>query len=50
MTYRPLDETVRDTLAWFKTEPAEHQAKLRAGLSADREAEVLKDWHAQSAK
>lgn len=50
LKYRPLDDTVRDTLAWFKTEPAEHQAKLRAGISAEREAEVLKDWHARPAK
>ena len=50
LKYRPLDETVRDTLAWFKTEPAEHQAKLKSGITAEREAEVLKDWHARPAK
>jgi 2'-hydroxyisoflavone reductase len=47
--YRPLDDTVRDTLAWFRTEPAEHQAKLKSGLSAEREAEALKAWHARKA-
>jgi 2'-hydroxyisoflavone reductase len=50
LKYRPLDDTVRDTLAWFKTEPAEHQAKLKSGITAEREAEVLKDWHARPAK
>ena len=50
LKYRPLADTVGDTLAWFKTEPAEHQAKLKAGISAEREAEVLKDWHSRSAK
>ncbi|MCE9669026.1 SDR family oxidoreductase [Myxococcus stipitatus] len=41
ITFRPTADTVRDTVAWFKTEPAEHQAKLRAGLSPEREKEVL---------
>ena len=47
LKYRPLSETCADTLAWFKTEPAEHQAKLKAGLSPEREAEALKALHAQ---
>jgi nucleoside-diphosphate-sugar epimerase len=50
LKYRSLDDTVRDTLAWFKTEPPEHQAKLKSGITAEREAEVLKDWRARSAK
>jgi 2'-hydroxyisoflavone reductase len=41
LTYRPLDVTARDTLAWFKTLPADRQAKLGAGLTADREAALL---------
>ncbi len=45
LTFRPLAETARDTLAWFKSQPAERQAKLRAGLTAEREAEVLAAWH-----
>ena len=49
LTYRPLDETVKDTLAWMATWPAERKAKLRAGLSPEREAEVLKAWHAKEA-
>jgi len=46
LTYTPLADTVNDTLTWFKTEPAEHQAKLKAGLTAEREAAALKAWHA----
>jgi 2'-hydroxyisoflavone reductase len=43
---RPLEVTVRDTLAWFQTLPAERQAKLKAGLDPAREADTLKAWHA----
>lgn len=39
LTFRPLDETVRDTLAWAQTRPASHE--WRAGLKAEREMELL---------
>jgi len=45
LTFRPLAETARDTLGWFKSQPADRQAKLKAGLSAERESEVLAAWH-----
>jgi 2'-hydroxyisoflavone reductase len=48
LTFRPLAETARDTLAWFKSLPRDRQAKLRAGLTPEREAEVLNAWHKQS--
>ncbi len=41
---RPVLETVRDTLAWFESLPRERQASLNAGLSAEREAELLTLW------
>src|SRR4029077_10424936 len=44
LTFRPLAETSRDTLAWFKSLPQERQAKLHAGLTREREAEVLDAW------
>jgi 2'-hydroxyisoflavone reductase len=44
LTFRPLDVTARDTLAWFKSLPAERQAHPKAGLSPEREAEVLAAW------
>jgi 2'-hydroxyisoflavone reductase len=44
---RPLEETVRDTLAWHETRPAERKAALRSGLTPEREAELLAAWHAR---
>jgi 2'-hydroxyisoflavone reductase len=44
LTFRPLAVTARDTLTWFKSQPAERQ-KLKAGITADREVEVLAEWH-----
>jgi 2'-hydroxyisoflavone reductase len=45
LTFRPLAETARDTLAWFRSLPKERQEKLKAGLSKERESEVLAAWH-----
>ncbi|KIL38771.1 epimerase [Gordoniibacillus kamchatkensis] len=44
LTFRPLAQTVRDTLAWHtgRTEPVQ----LKAGLAPQREAELLAAWHA----
>ena len=39
LSFRSLEETARDTLAWAQTRPAEHE--WRAGLKAEREAELL---------
>ncbi|NMO19699.1 SDR family oxidoreductase [Pyxidicoccus fallax] len=47
LTFRPTAETIRDTLAWFKTLPPERQAKMDAGITAEREKEVLAAWHAE---
>jgi 2'-hydroxyisoflavone reductase len=44
LTFRPLGHTARETLAWFKSLPAERQAKLKAGLTSEREEEVLAAW------
>jgi 2'-hydroxyisoflavone reductase len=41
LTYRPLPLTAADTLAWFHTLPTERQGKLRAGLTPEREADLL---------
>jgi 2'-hydroxyisoflavone reductase len=48
MAIRPLVVTVRDTLAWHVTRPADKREKLRAGLDAAREAEVLAAWRARN--
>jgi 2'-hydroxyisoflavone reductase len=46
LTFRPLSDTARATLDWFKKQSAERQAKLRAGIKPEREKEVLAAWHA----
>lgn len=46
LTYRPLEVTARDTLAWHKTRPEAQQQNLRSGIKPDREKEVLAAWHA----
>ena len=45
LTFRSLGDTARDTLAWFKAQKPERQAKMRAGLTPEREAEVLVALH-----
>ena len=47
LTFRPLAVTARDTLEYHFSRSPERQANLRAGISADREAEVLAAWHAR---
>lgn len=44
---RPLADTARDTLEWHRTRPPEQQERLRFGLTAEKEAEVLAAWHAR---
>lgn len=48
LTFRPLAETASDTITWFKTLPAERQSEMGAGLSAEREVEVLAAWQARA--
>jgi 2'-hydroxyisoflavone reductase len=47
LTFRSLDETTRDTLAWFKSLPQDRQSHPKAGLSPQREEEVLTAWKRQ---
>ncbi|QRN96416.1 SDR family oxidoreductase [Archangium violaceum] len=49
LKFRPVVDTARDTLAWFNGLPPERQAGLakRAGLTPEREREVLAAWHQQ---
>lgn len=46
MTFRPLRTTAAETLAWWNALPAERRSKLRAGISPERERQVLAAWHA----
>lgn len=45
LTFRPLAATARDTLDWYHLRDAERRPRLDAGLSAQREVEVLTAWH-----
>jgi 2'-hydroxyisoflavone reductase len=45
LTFRPLPVTAADTLAWFRTQPVARQAKLKSGLTPDREQALLTEWH-----
>lgn len=44
LTFRPLADTARDTLSWFRAQSAERQGTLRAGLTAERETAALLAW------
>jgi 2'-hydroxyisoflavone reductase len=43
LEFRPLRETIQDTLDWRKTKSDE----LKAGIDAEREKELLGKWHEQ---
>jgi 2'-hydroxyisoflavone reductase len=49
LTFRTLADTTLATLEFHRSRPAERQAQLRAGITAEREAEVLRAWHASRA-
>jgi len=44
LTYRAIGVTAKDTLDWFQAQPEARRLKLRAGLTAEREAQVLAAW------
>jgi 2'-hydroxyisoflavone reductase len=46
LTFRPLAETVRDTLAWHQTRPAAHE--WRAGMKPEKEAALLQAWQGRN--
>lgn len=45
LSFRPIEETIADTLHWAETLPADR--KLKAGLDPAKEAEILARWHAR---
>ena len=47
LTFRPLGDTARDTVQWWNSLPEERRAQPRAGLPAEKEAEVLAAWAAE---
>jgi len=46
--HRPERETARDLLTWWDTLPEERHAKLKAGITPEKEAEVIAAWKARS--
>lgn len=46
LTFRPLADTTQATLDYHFSRPRERQEALRAGATAQGEAEVLRAWHA----
>ena len=50
ITFRPLAVTTRDTLDYYHAQTPERQETLKAGLSAEREREVLAEWHNRKAR
>ncbi|PYK86769.1 MAG: epimerase [Verrucomicrobia bacterium] len=47
LTFRSLADTASEALAWFKSQPRGRQSHLKAGVTPEREAEVLAAWHKQ---
>lgn len=43
LTFRPLKETIKDTLTWYKSNCIDED--LKAGLDRDKEERVLRKWH-----
>lgn len=50
LTFRPLAETAKATLDWYKTRPAAEQEKARAGIAPEKEQAVLAAWHAKAGR
>ena len=46
LTFRPLSDSIRDTLAWDGARPVD--AICPGGMKPEREAQLLQAWHAQS--
>lgn len=46
LQFRPLEETARDTLAWAAARSRDHE--WQAGISTEREENLLEAWHEQS--
>lgn len=53
LTFRPIDQTVQDTLAWVRANPECEPSRgqgveiPRAGLDPEREMQLLAEWKAR---
>ena len=43
LSFRPLSDTIRDTLTWRQTNHLNEE--LKAGIERDREQGLLRKWH-----
>jgi 2'-hydroxyisoflavone reductase len=48
LRHTPLETTIKDTLAWWRSLPDDRRAKPRAFLPAEKETELLAEWHARA--
>ena len=49
LTFRPIGDTAKDTLAWLDTLPPDEKAKARdSGIKPDKEAAVIAAWKAHA--
>ena len=48
LRFRPLAETIRDTLEWDRSRPV--SAQRRAGLSGVRETQILQAWRSDTVR
>ncbi len=47
LAFRPVADTVSDTLAWWPSVPEARRAKPRFAITPDVEAAALAAWHAR---
>jgi 2'-hydroxyisoflavone reductase len=47
LTFRPLADTARDTLVWWKEGPGKER-ELNTGLAPEKEENILREWHART--
>ena len=49
LRFRPIEQTVTDTLAWYQGQLKEEKGRTRMAFTPEQEAEVLKRWKAAKA-
>ena len=47
LTFRPIADTARDTLAWWGTVPEARRTRPQFVLTPERESAILAAWHAR---
>jgi len=44
LSIRPLSQTIKDSIAWWRTLPPDRRETLRSGITLDTEREILASW------